>query len=88
MIERFFGSFSKSNGKRFTLFITILLVITIVVMRYFDAPLKNEVCKHGIVSFELAKDLTVSKEILNSWNEHAKVSVSMSMSLIFCFCFC
>jgi hypothetical protein len=85
MVEKFFGSFSKSAEKRFTFFITLLMVITIIVMRYFDAPLKNEVSKHGIISFELAKDLIVSKEILNSWNVHAKISASMSMGFDFLF---
>ena len=54
-------------------------------MRFFDAPLKNDICKSGIISFELAKDLSVSEDIMDSWNERSKVSASLSMGFDFLF---
>lgn len=54
-------------------------------MRVFDAPLKNEVCPNGIVSFELAKDLSVSKNILNSWDDNAKANAGLSLGFDFLF---
>ena len=63
----------------------ILLVLAISLMRFFDAPLKNEVCTKGIVSFELAKELSNSKAILNSWNENAKTNALNSLLFDFVF---
>jgi len=54
-------------------------------MRIFDAPLKNEVCTNGIVSFELAKDISVSKNILNSWDDNAKANAGLSLGFDFLF---
>jgi len=54
-------------------------------MRFFDIPLKNDICENGIISFELAKDLSVSKDIMDSWNERSKMSASFSMGLDFLF---
>jgi len=63
----------------------VLLIVCIATMRYFDAPLKNEVTPNGIVSFELAKELPVSKAILNSWNEQAKSTAGLSLGFDFLF---
>jgi hypothetical protein len=57
-------------------------------MRFFDAPLKNEISPNGIVSFELAKDLEKSIAILGSWDTAAKTSAGMSMGLDFLFILC
>jgi len=54
-------------------------------MRFLDAPLKNEICKNGIVSYELAKDIDSSKNILNSWNCSAKQSAKYSLFFDFFF---
>ena len=54
-------------------------------MRLFDAPLKNEVSPNGIVSFELAKDISVSKNILNSWDDNAKANAGLSLGFDFFF---
>ena len=54
-------------------------------MRFFDASLKNEVCKSGIVSFELAKDLNMSKSILNSWDLNARTHAGLSLGFDFLF---
>jgi len=54
-------------------------------MRNFDAPLKNEICKNGIISFELAKDLDETIKILDSWDTNAKINVSLSLGFDFLF---
>ena len=54
-------------------------------MRNFDAPLKNEACKNGIVSFELAKNLDRSVKILDSWDEEAKINAGLSLGFDFLF---
>jgi len=72
-------------NNKIALLLGLLLIINILVMRNFDKPLKNKVCLHGITSFELAKDLSKTKAIINSWNETDKISVSMSLGFDFLF---
>jgi len=69
------------------LFLTLLflLIANIVTIRYFDAPLKNQICESGITSFELAKDLDISIEILNSWDASAKIAMALSLGFDFLF---
>ncbi len=75
----------KVAEKRLAIVLLIAIVLLFSAMRYFDTPLKNQVSKAGIVSFELAKDLQESKEILNSWDTISKISAGMSMGLDFLF---
>ena len=85
MIVSPFYKLSKSFEKRLTNGLLISLIILIVVMRYFDAPLKNHVSTSGIVSFELAKDLSKSQAILTSWDAIARASAGMSLGIDFLF---
>ncbi len=73
------------NSKNTLLVLGILLILCISTMRIFDTPLKNEICKHGITSYELAKELSVSKAIINSWNTKAKINASLSLGFDFLF---
>ncbi|GEM_PF-1388187 len=80
--------FSKPSivfEKRLTIVLLPLLIICIIIMKYFDAFLVNSVCKNGIVSFELAKELEISIAILDSWNGQSKIAASLSMGFDFLF---
>lgn len=46
--------------------LTILFFLCVIFLKYLDGFLTNDVVKNGIVSFELAKDFTKSKQILDS----------------------
>ena len=85
MIVSPFYKLSKTAEKRLTTILLISLLLISVVMRYFDAPLKNPVSSYGIVSFELAKDLSQSEAILTSWDAIAKTAAGMSMGMDFLF---
>jgi hypothetical protein len=80
-----FSKSLQSSGKKSILVLLFLLIISIVVMRHFGAPLVNSACKKGIVSFELAKRIENSQAILNSWNEPAKISAALSLGFDFVF---
>lgn len=75
----------KSNKKRITVILLVILIICIAVIKNFDAPLKNETCLNGIISFELAKDINISTKIINSWDTNAKINASLSMGFDFLF---
>lgn len=78
-------TFIKTDKNRITIILLITIIINIITIRIFDAPLKNENCKNGIVSFELAKDLDKTVAILNSWDTNAKINMSLSLGFDFLF---
>ena len=80
-----FHYLSKSTEKKLSLILFGLMVVIVVLMRLFDAPLKNEASPQGIVSFELAKDVDWSVAIIDSWDSFAKASAKRSMTLDFLF---
>jgi len=75
---------AKPTKKRFYGLLGVLIVC-IVIMRLFDAPLKNDVCTGGIVSFELAKDMHKSQAIIASWNNQAVQSAWWGLIFDFLF---
>ena len=77
--------FLKTYNNSITILLLITVAINIIVMRIFDAPLKNEICESGIISFELAKDLDKTIKILDSWDANAKINVSLSLGFDFLF---
>jgi len=85
MLASPYKELSKKIEGKFTITLLISVLILISAMRYFDAPLKNNICTSGIITFELAKDIETSTAILNSWNNIDKASAGMSMGLDFLF---
>jgi hypothetical protein len=85
MFKGFIENINKKNRNRFLIILLVLLLIFIVIMRYFDSFLINKVSQNGIVSFELAKDIETSKDIINSWNKQARRSANLSMAFDFLF---
>ena len=60
-------------------------IITVLVMRFLDKPLKNEIATNGIVSFELAGSLQNSIDILNSWDANAKLYAGIGLGFDYLF---
>ena len=54
-------------------------------MRYLDSEIQNNETAQGIISFELAKDLSKSEAILNAWNMESKTAAGMSLGFDFLF---
>jgi len=78
-------AFLKTYKKRISILLLITVILNIVVIQIFDAPLKNEICKNGIISFELAKDLDQTVKILDSWDINARTNISLSLGFDFLF---
>jgi len=85
MLNSPFPKLPNSSKKRLIVISLIFLIGFIVLMRFFDAPLKNDVCPNGIVSFELAKTVSNSEAIINSWDAKALLSAKNSMATDFLF---
>jgi hypothetical protein len=80
-----FEKITKRTEKKFTYSVLYLLIISLVVMRYFDRFLINEITPHGIISFELAGTLDRAVEIINSWSTLAKTYAGLSLGYDFLF---
>ena len=80
-----FHKLLKSAEKKFSIILLFLTIILITVMRYFDAQIQQAENAHGIVSFELANDLSSSIAILNSWDALAKIAAGLSLGCDFLF---
>ncbi len=85
MFKGFIENISKKNKNRFSITLLVLLLMSIAVMRYLDSFLINEVSQNGIVSFELAKELSNSNEIINAWDATAKSAAGLSLGFDFLF---
>lgn len=82
-----FSFSSKQAERKFTFFFLVLFFLGIAIMRFFDSFLINDICTGGITSFELAKDVSVSEAILNSWDETAKLAAAFSAGFDYLFLF-
>lgn len=80
-----FYKLSLEKQKRNLIFLFIFMIIMVAIMRFFDSELKNNIAPSGIVSFELAKEVSQSEMILNSWNDTAKSFANLSMKFDFIF---
>ncbi|WP_456378576.1 hypothetical protein [Lutibacter sp.] len=80
-----FHTFSKKFKKKTIVTLLISMVVLITVMRYFDSQIQHNNNPNGIISFELAKNISTSEAILNSWDTFSKTAAGMSMGFDFLF---
>ena len=85
MFKGFIENINKKNKNRFSITLLVLLLMSIAVMRYLDSFLINEVSQNGIVSFELAKNISSSAQIINAWDITAKSAAGLSLGFDFLF---
>ena len=85
MFNSFFEKLLCKNEMRKSIVILCFLVGTMILMRFYNSPLKNEIAPAGIISFEIAKDIKKSVLILNTWNEEAMSSAKKSLYFDFLF---
>ena len=84
MVASPFLKFSKKQLLKSTIILVFSTILLACFMLYLDSFLINKICS-GIVDFQLAKDLSVSKEIINSWNETSKIACGISLGIDFLF---
>lgn len=85
MLSSPFSKYSKKKLKNRTIIMLILLLLGSVLIRYLDSFLINDVVKNGIVSFELAKEAHIAKNMINSWDRTATAAVGYSLIFDFIF---
>ena len=80
-----FDRFSTPAQKRILVIALILSAILLATMRVLDQPLRTPDAPRGIVSFELAKNMAASRQIMNSWNQQATQNAALSLGLDYLF---
>ncbi|WP_347172786.1 hypothetical protein [Polaribacter uvawellassae] len=80
-----FKNITKRTEKKLTFSLFFLLILSAIVLRYFNAFLDNASAPYGIFSFELAGNLDKSVEIINSWSPLAKTYAGLSLGYDFLF---
>jgi hypothetical protein len=75
----------KRKENLFLALLTSLLILSIVIMRYFDSFLISDKAQNGIISFELAKNVSKSKSIIEAWDFVAKTAAGLSLGFDFLF---
>lgn len=63
----------------------VATAISVIVMSSFDKNLKTKEAPHGMVSFELARELPQSTAILSSWNAASKIAAGLSLGFDYFF---
>ncbi|WP_457610001.1 hypothetical protein [Lutibacter sp.] len=85
MIQSPFYNLSEKVEKKLTIILLVFITVLIFIMHYLDIQIQNGDNTKGIISFELAKDLSKSISILNSWNILSKISAGISLGVDFLF---
>ncbi len=85
MLSSPFANITVKIEKKLTFSLFYLLIISVIVLRYFNLTLENEIAPYGIFSFELAGTLDKSVEIINSWSPLSKTFAGLSLGYDFLF---
>jgi hypothetical protein len=80
-----FANITVKVEKKLTFSLFYLLIISVIVLKYFNQTLENDIAPYGIFSFELAGTLDRSLEIINSWSPLAKTFAGLSLGYDFLF---
>jgi hypothetical protein len=80
-----FDRFSTPAQKRILVIALILSATLLATMRILDQPLRTPDAPRGIVSFELAKNMAASRQIMDSWNQQATQNAVLSLGLDYLF---
>ncbi|MFK7748772.1 MAG: hypothetical protein AB8B65_10295 [Kordia sp.] len=87
MLLSTFKKLSNTSEKKLLILAIATFLLAASCMIHFDTLLKNEVAPLGIISFELAKDLDCSTQILNAWKATDGAMLSTEWSLWFDYIF-
>ncbi len=76
---------SKIYSKNLVILSAVITIMVFFVLRHFDIPLHTSVAPKGIISFEFAKNIDASNQIMNSWGNQAKINAGLSLGIDYLF---
>lgn len=74
----------KSQGRVFVA-VSVLTIIVMGSLQALGRPLQTQVAPFGIISYELAGDLSVAREMISSWGVQGQASAGLNLGLDFLF---
>jgi len=86
MLHTYFLNNTKEKNKVLFIILVLCMLVSVFSMQYFDSFLKIDIAPNGIVSFELAKELSNSINIIENWKEK-DVLIATGLSIGFDFLF-
>jgi len=71
----------------FSLFWPFLVatLLVMVIFQYLDRPLRTSAAPWGVVSFELAGSVERARDMIDSWDDHARLSVAFGLGFDYLF---
>lgn len=71
----------------FSLFWPLLAatLLVLVIFQFLDRPLRTSAAPWGVVSFELAGRAEKARAIIDSWDDHARLSAALGLGLDYLF---
>lgn len=86
MLHTYFLNNSKEKNAKLFIILLVFTLVCIGTMQYFDSFLKTKTSPNGIVSFELAKNVSNTTRIVDNWKEK-DLLLATGLSLGFDFLF-
>lgn len=80
-----FGWMSEKNQRIIFMVSLIFAVVLFLVFQVIDSHLKTELAPLGIVSFQLAGELSVAQDIIASWGQEGQLYAMLSLGLDYLF---
>ncbi len=80
-----FQAISSDRVGKYLFPLILLTLVFMIVLNLLGASLNNPSAPNGIISFELAGEVEVSKSILDSWDDKAQILASFSLGLDYLF---
>ena len=76
---------SAAGQKRAFILLLVLTLAVMVSLQMLGGPLKTDVAPSGIVSFELAGELSLAQSMVDSWGRTGQVYAGLNLGLDYLF---
>jgi hypothetical protein len=76
---------TESTQRRAFWGLLVLAVVLLTTLNVLDHPLKTEASPYGIISFELAGELSTSQAMMASWGSQGAIHAGLSLGLDYVF---
>ncbi|MBC8182853.1 hypothetical protein H8E88_17255 [candidate division KSB1 bacterium] len=84
-IQHPFNWLPESLFIRAFILLFVLTFVLLMCLNLIDAPLKTTVAPNGIISYELAGELSVAQEMIRSWGAVGQIYAGLSLGFDFLF---
>jgi hypothetical protein len=73
-----FRNLSKKSITNITLLLFVLMITCSIFLKFLDSYFTTDSCVYGIISLELAKELSIVQGMFSSWSFEGRIAASLS----------